>query len=688
MLGALVALAPVLAPYVAAMVTVAGSAAAWIIGQAVGGSIADNLSNARQQRTLVLSVLPDSTFQSLAKLTPLQSSTLGSTMNGQISANVISQLAAMVNATPLVQTEIDKAKAVLLGYYQDGLIDALFYNASLNQLDLKASALAPVAAVVTTAAAVPGANWSIGQTLKLSSGELWQILDVWNTGTDVCYTAKWLATGNIANITQTTLLAAQAAVYTGTQVTTTAAVTTTTPGTTVETPAPAATAQGGTIVNVAPQIKVDVPPTVVTVNTPAPIVNTENKVNVDTSALGAALPLVGTALVTALATAAQDIGCGLNRGVVGCQATTGASLLGTIMKGIAPLGMMLFLENPQISERFTDPITRAMFDQLLTIPELGKPVQPGDAPTLARKLFERAVGLGIGAHIAAQVSEASTPMKTLGMGYVAAFLADLAGFSRIAAATMGVLETQALQVPMKYYINQHVRSILPDPRALDQLAAHHVLGGPGTFDELTQTDEGLDQLRVLNKAKYVELLAYQGIAPEFEDGYFDVTERPPAPRLLQQMADAGIYDPVYFRRVCLKSGYDLASVRNIVSMLYTRAHGELKAQFTSSAISRYKQGLDSVEQLQTNLTMLGVRPELMGKYVTAAQFSEDLDSFTDYVAVLKAAVEKGALDPDDMKSLLVNRGMRADRADLLAQLEAIKLLPKKKATSVTATTTP
>ena len=739
MFAALLAVAPALSPYLGAIATAAAAYIAVKAGQLIGYGIADQLAAAREQRTVVLSALQTSTFQSLANLTAARSQALGVTMNAQISANIEAQLVAMVNATPLVQTEIDKAKAVVAGYLQDGLIAVMSYGALTNQLDQKAAALAaqsaPNAMFPMTIYSPQGVALTIPQ---------YQVADYIRKGylynppitpapvTTPAATTTTPSPGSTAPASsgEAALAATMITIYSPTGVAKTVRLADVIPyiqegylynkpvTATPTTPATSAAAAAKDImVNVAPQINVQVPPTTVIVNTPAPMVNVAPNISVDTTPIGLALPAIGLTLVTALTAAAENIGCGMNRGVVGCQASTGAQLLQTLMKGIAPLGMMLFLEHPQIAERFTDPITKAMFDQLLTIPELGKPVQPGDAPTLARKLFERAVGLGIGAHIAAQVSEASTPMKTLGMGYIAAFLADLAGFSRIAAATMGVLETQALQVPMRYYINQHVRSILPDIRTASEMVGH----------------------RKLDQRRFNELLSYHGIPAEFEGAYWAMAFQPATYQMLRAMADAGIWDPVYYREELQDRGFDNPTVQHGLDMLYAMAHGELKPLFTGTAITRYKDGMDDESLLQQNLTMLGVRPELLPKYlvgarlarelavfdmaqadlkplftstaisrykdglddesllqqnltmlgvtpqllpryVQGAKLAEDLDDFNDYLAVLKAAVQKGAIDPPDMKDMLVARGMRADRADKLAQLEALRLLPKKKAT--------
>ncbi len=56
-----------------------------------------------------------------------------------------------------------------------------------------------------------GSLWKVGQILVLSSGERWQILEV-IPGPPVAYRAKWLDTGSIATVLESTFVAADAVI--------------------------------------------------------------------------------------------------------------------------------------------------------------------------------------------------------------------------------------------------------------------------------------------------------------------------------------------------------------------------------------------------------------------------------------------------------------------------------------------
>lgn len=375
------------------------------------------------------------------------------------------------------------------------------------------------------------------------------------------------------------------------------------------------------------------------------------------AALAGALPLIGTMVATGIGSIGKNLGHDMSQGRNACMSTTFPQILAQILPGLVPLGMMAFLESPEVKRTVTDPISKKLFDLLLTMPELQHPITPDEAPQLARVILERAISLGIGAHLVAQMSEASVPLKTMGMGYLAAFLADLAGFSRIASATMGALETQALRIPMTYHINEVVRSLLPDIRTAQQLLGE----------------------RRITRDQFNTLMAYNGMAPEYVDGYAQLAYRPPAPRLLQQIADSGIYDEAYFRHALESSQYDDATIAQVLSGLYNRAHGALSTLMVGTAIKRFKEGIDSETALTTNLGMLAVKPALMPKYLYAAQLEKDYDDFMDYLATLKAAVAKKAISPSVMEQMLVSRGMMATKAKGYADRATIGLLTSEKA---------
>lgn len=107
---------------------------------------------------------------------------------------------------------------------------------------------------------------------------------------------------------------------------------------------------------------------------------------------------------------------------------------------------------------------------------------------------------------------------------------------------------------------------------------------------------------------------------------------------------------------------------------------ELPAVRLAVPLRRFREGLIDTATLYNELAALRCPQELLNLYVYSAQLEAELDEFTDYLAALKTAVAKGAIDPPDMTKLLIQRGLSEERAELLARHEALRLLPTPRRT--------
>lgn len=392
-----------------------------------------------------------------------------------------------------------------------------------------------------------------------------------------------------------------------------------------------------------------------------------------TSALPGIMGLAGIGAISGLLANAATLGEGMHTGSLKSQLSAGQKMLELITGIAGPVSAIALMEAPGIKDAITDPITDWVFSTAVDYIAGSGHIRPEDAPIIARRVFEAAIAAGLAAHAASVVAEISTPLKNMGLGYLAAFAADMAGFSRIAAATVGVVESRGIALPMGYYINSKVRSQLPSTGELARLAGEYHLVPEALRRQLAQTDQGLDEIDRLNRQQYYYWMPFHGIADMWLPTFYDGTHRGAGDRLLRFMAAQGIWDPTYYRTELLRSGYELDTARHSLSMLYSLAHGELKTLFTGTAVSRYKEGLDNDGALISNLTMLGVGEQLLPKYVHAAHLAADLDDYTDELATLRAAVAKKLISPDTMEQELLGRLGRPEKARILADRERIRM---------------
>lgn len=689
---------PALPLYPLAAVAVVGvvgyeAYAGWIADQQIGNRL--KRLNAQISATkAAINALAMEQVQLQARMSKLDATALAVRLQMDLNNRMIADISAIqrIKFTSRVDAD-DWFQSVVLSY-SNGLIDSStlaiaqnYYTSELARLAAAAAPApaAPVATVTAPAAAGSTPLYHVGDILQTSDGKQWKI-QVVIPGDPPWYTTLRLDNNNVSNIPETAFTATGAVVISAgapaeTQPVSPSA-TTTTPG--------APTAPAGTV----PGVTVNFPdiaiPTAgemrgaldgMTVKTPDISVPSAGEL---AGTLGLVLPMAGTAAISALLAGALTLGEGMHSGSLRSQLTAGQRMAGLLTDVAAPLATMAVAEIPAIRDKITSPITKWMFDELLTMPERSRPIRPEDSPDLARSLLERTIGLGIAAHAASVAAELSTPLKNMGLGYLSAFMADMAGFGRIAGATMGVLETRALAVPMGYYVNSKVRTSIPGVGDLGKMAGEYELVPEERRRTLAATDQGLDEIDLQNRNAYFQWAKYHGFTDMWLSLMYDSSHHPAGERLLRSMADQGIWDEPYYRAALMHTGYDVPTVRKSMEMLNRRAHGELRVIGVSTVVQRYKVGLDDEAEFADNLREIGVSDIMLPKYQHMAQLEADYDDYADYLASLKDLVAKGAIEPDAMEQLLIERGVRPDKAKLKAQREAIKLLPKVKKTPAAA----
>ena len=133
-------------------------------------------------------------------------------------------------------------------------------------------------------------------------------------------------------------------------------------------------------------------------------------------------------------------------------------------------------------------IDRTVWNSVTSLPDLVKPMTPDKAPAAAMGLLGVAASAGFMSHALASAAELIHPLKSVGVHYMSAMVAQLSSFSTIGAATMGVFVINAIRQPFEYYIKDQFRPMIPDPMLLNMMRAK----------------------REINSADYNKYMGYQG----------------------------------------------------------------------------------------------------------------------------------------------------------------------------------
>lgn len=113
-------------------------------------------------------------------------------------------------------------------------------------------------------------------------------------------------------------------------------------------------------------------------------------------------------------------------------------------------------------------------------------ITPDNVDDFAMDLLADRTAFGAAAHLLAQAAEVNGNIKHMGAGYLAAFLADLSGYGRLAAAWLGQVEQQAVQPAMARRVNRITQAQIPRSNDLGVMYAKKEVTPQKTADTLAE----------------------------------------------------------------------------------------------------------------------------------------------------------------------------------------------------------
>jgi hypothetical protein len=340
-----------------------------------------------------------------------------------------------------------------------------------------------------------------------------------------------------------------------------------------------------------------------------------------------------------------------------CMTSTGNQLLQGAMQALIPGGLAAaFALDPRLRDMAGD-IAQQLVNRLYVELMPKAPITPDKAFGVAPVLLTEAAGFGAAAHFIAMAGEALAPLKHMGLGYVSAFLADMAGFSRIAAAFQGVMITWGLAQPMRYWALQKFQPMIPTEGDLIRLAGEYAI----TREEFN---------------KYTE---WQGYSPYWQDKLYELADRPLSPMLFRYLGEAGILDKELLDRELKNAGYNAKTIPYLKTWLEKVAAGELKGAFQGAATKRFRIGLDDEDELVANLDELGFSGTQLDKAVRAARLDRATELAEDTKKLYLDQFTKGYIEDYDLELRLSGLGYCPEVVNIEVARAALKRKPKPEA---------
>ncbi len=446
---------------------------------------------------------------------------------------------------------------------------------------------------------------------------------------------------------------------------------------TVVVPAPVVNVYPQPVVVPVPNILVNVPPAAAAINNvvvnvppmviPAPVVNNL----IDFLPLVGAMATVGVGAVTSIIARGGDLAHNMTAGRVKCQVTTGAGIFNNLIQAAAPLALSVALDKFGPFRDFLTNIFTRLWDEVLDDPALNAPVLPEGTPALSKTFFIKALQAGQSAHLMAVAAESFSPLKYLGLGQMAAFLGDMAGFGKIGGAMMGAVETATLAKPMGYLINQRTRPVIPGLLELKSLAAEYAMVPRSQLESYLRPGGDLTGLESLNRAEFHKWGAYSGYSEEWLDKMGSTIHRPASRFVMRDIVDQGIWDESYFRRELASSGYNVETIGYSLSSLRRFAVKDEVSYLQSESTFDFLDGFVDEAQYRADLAALGLQPVAIEARVQGALSRRSRTWQKQRMGYLVTAAVGRRISIEDLSDELTRMGLVEERR--LNALEEVQL---------------
>lgn len=314
----------------------------------------------------------------------------------------------------------------------------------------------------------------------------------------------------------------------------------------------------------------------------------------------------------------------------------------------------------------------AAWDQITGM--VGKliPISPERSPDAAKALWQIggiAAGGLAGMTIAGEILH---PLKSLGLGNIAAMVFDLMNYRAITGLILGATLGVVLKTPLTYYFNALARPNIPSIGQLTNLAGEYALVPSERALALLGTPGGVARLQGENRAEFVRLGAYEGFSDATLAKLFELADTPERFTLLRNLARTGLYDEAYFTRALVNSGYNPETISYALKALYALSTEMAKGQFSGQALSRYRDGLTDREGLTQELVLLGYTPDQLPQFGVAGDLQRQTDATAEMVSAWRSALTAQRVTEAEFRAGLQAQGVQQERIDLYVLQDRVR----------------
>ena len=281
-------------------------------------------------------------------------------------------------------------------------------------------------------------------------------------------------------------------------------------------------------------------------------------------------------------------------------------------------------------------------------------VTPENVGGIAFKAYAAALSFGVGAHLTAAAIDMCHPTHATGIQTLPAILGDLAGYGRIAAATMGVIVGVGIRRPFEYNINAKVRPTIP---------------GEGTLSDLVVKRE-------ISISDFQKNMAYHGYSNEWISAITNAVFRELSYREITYIYEDSSTPADWTVKKMRRIGYADEDIDVLIATLNRRVVRTQRNDFYYKTFALYQEGYIDEAQFDSLLSRLNLRPEAHALAKQAADMAYLKTFIDDSIATYKAQYENNLISDGEFSASLYSLGIKPSKADLLVNKSKAKLKAK------------
>jgi len=284
----------------------------------------------------------------------------------------------------------------------------------------------------------------------------------------------------------------------------------------------------------------------------------------------------------------------------------------------------------------------------ILVPQI--PVSYEKVGVTALSAFGTAFGLGLTAHGVAVAADLIHPLKATGLPQLAAFLADMAGFSAIARETWYTDLNHFLGIPYRHYSLRYFRPTLPRESDLERL-----------FSEGCIKEEDFDRA-----------MEYLGYTDPWIRAWKKNVYRDPRHYELSMIAEDANINTAWIYRQLREAGYSPDDAPELASAIVKRSLKSYLEAYRKELMYIFSKGYMSEDQFDAQLDLLELSSEAYFLTKKVARFNF-IESYTDEsVAMFKEMRDKDLIDDDDFETALAGLGVVPEKRTLIINRARIK----------------